>query len=86
MRPFSLKKYLEYFKTGAATTANKKKSNTIFGIMNKTNMHYSAPKVEIISIETQNCFASGPMHSQAQFGISSDSGLGDLDEVSADWN
>lgn len=54
--------------------------------MNKTNMHYSAPKVEIISIETQICFASSPMHSPARFGISSDSGLGDLDEVSADWN
>lgn len=54
--------------------------------MNKTNMNYTAPEMEIISIETQNCFASGPMHSQVQFGISSDSELGDLDEVSADWN
>lgn len=57
--------------------------------MNKTNMHYSAPKVEIISIETQNCFASDshPSYSPSvSFGISSDSGLGDLDEVSADWN
>lgn len=55
--------------------------------MNKTNMNYTAPKVEIISIETQNCFASdSPSFSPARFGISSDSGLGDLDEVSADWN
>lgn len=86
MRPFSLKKYLEYFKTGAVTTA--KKSNTVFSIMNKTNMNYTAPEMEIISIETQNCFALGssPSFSPGRFDISSDSGLGDLDEVSADWN
>lgn len=83
MRHFSLKKYLEYFKTGAATTANKKKSNTVFGIMNKTNMNYTAPEMEIISIETQNCFASsGP----STFRISSDKGLGDLEEVGANWD
>lgn len=50
--------------------------------MNKTNMHYSAPKVEIISIETQNCFASDP----TPMGISSDKGLGDLEEVGANWD
>lgn len=82
MRPFSLKKYLEYFKTGAVTTANKKKSNTVFGIMNKTNMNYTAPEVEIISIETQNCFASNP----TPMGISSEKGLGDLEEVGANWD
>ena len=57
--------------------------------MNKTNMHYSAPEMEIISIETQNCFASDgqrPSFSPGRFDISSDSGLGDLGEVSTDWN
>lgn len=50
--------------------------------MNKTNMNYTAPEMEIISIETQNCFASNPV----SLGISSDEGLGDLGEVSTDWN
>lgn len=57
--------------------------------MKKTNMNYIAPEMEIISIETQNCFASygNPSHSPSvSFGISSDDGLGDLDEVGADWN
>lgn len=57
--------------------------------MNKTNMNYTAPEMEIIRIETQNCFASDsrPSYSPAvRFGISSDDGLGDLDEVGADWN
>lgn len=54
--------------------------------MNKTNLNYTAPGVEIISIETQNCFASGPMYSPGRFGITSDEGLGDLGEVSSDWN
>lgn len=54
--------------------------------MKKTNMNYTAPEVEIISIETQNCFASGPMYSPGRFGITSDEGLGDLGEVSSDWN
>ena len=52
-------------------------------------MNYTAPDVEIISIETQHCFAGslGPSHSPAiRFGISSDDGLGDLNEVDADWN
>lgn len=57
--------------------------------MNKTNMNYTAPEVEIISIETQNCFASDshPSYSPSvSFGISSDSGLGDLREDCTDWN
>ena len=49
--------------------------------MKKTNMNYTAPEVEIISIETQNCFASGTSYS-----ISSNNVLSDLDEVSSDWN
>ena len=49
-------------------------------------MHYSAPEMEIISIETQNCFASSPMHNPAQFGITSDCGLDALGEDSTDWN
>lgn len=58
--------------------------------MKKTNMNYTAPEVEIISIETQNCFASNgnnPSYSpSASFGISSGNGLDDLGEVDADWN
>lgn len=57
--------------------------------MNKTNINYTVPEMEIISIETQHCFAGslGPSHSPAiRFGISSDDGLGDLNEVDADWN
>ena len=73
------KRYLEYFKTRAVTTANKKKSNTVFGIMNKTNMNYTAPEVEIISIETQNCFASGER-------VCTPSGLNDLTSVDANWD
>lgn len=78
MRPFSLKKYLEYFKTGAVTTA--KKSNTVFSIMNKTNMNYTAPEMEIISIETQNCFAAGSER------VYNPSGLNDLTSVDANWD
>lgn len=48
--------------------------------MNKTNMHYSAPKVEIISIETQNCFASGSER------VYNPSGLNDLTSVDANWD
>lgn len=44
-------------------------------------MNYTAPKVEIISIETQNCFASNSTYS-----ISSDEGLRDLEVASTDWN
>lgn len=51
--------------------------------MNKTNLNYTAPGVEIISIETQNCFAS---NSQASYSISSTNGLDELHEVDADWN
>lgn len=55
--------------------------------MNKTNINYTAPEMEIINVETQNCFASdGPMHSPAQFGITSDCGLDALGEDSTDWN
>lgn len=51
--------------------------------MNKTNLNYTAPEVEIISIETQICFASSPV----SLGISSDeNGLRDLDVASTDWN
>lgn len=56
--------------------------------MNKTDLNYTAPEVEIISIETQNCIASssGPMPSPARFGITSDCGLDALEEDSTDWN
>lgn len=55
--------------------------------MNKTNMNYIAPEMEVISIETQNCFASGPLHSPSvSFGISSGDGLDDLGVESTDWN
>lgn len=52
--------------------------------MNKTNLNYTAPEVEIISIETQSCFAqsSGP----SSYSISSDKGLGDLSEDLANWD
>lgn len=58
------------------------------GNMKKTNLNYTAPEMEIISIETQNCFASGsgPMSSPARFGITSDCGLDALGEDSTDWN
>lgn len=48
--------------------------------MNKTNMNYTAPEMEIISIETQNCFAS------TGYTISSPSSLGELKEETTDWN
>lgn len=54
--------------------------------MNKTDLNYTAPEVEIISIDTQNCIASSPMYSPGRFGITSDEELGDLGEVSTDWN
>lgn len=50
--------------------------------MNKTNMNYTAPEMEIINVETQNCFASTP----GSLGISSDNGLDDLVGTSTDWN
>lgn len=51
--------------------------------MKKTNMNYTAPEMEIISIETQNCFASTPV----SLGISSDeNGLDDLAETSTNWD
>lgn len=53
------------------------------GIMKKTNLNYTAPKMEIISIETQNCFASG---APTSFSISSNNGLSDLGECDSDWN
>lgn len=56
------------------------------GNMKKTNLNYTAPEMEIISIETQNCFASGPMNIPGRFGITSDEGLGDLEVASTDWN
>ena len=45
-------------------------------------MNYTAPEVEIINVETQNCFASNP----STMSISSEMGLNKLDEVDADWN
>ena len=47
--------------------------------MNKTNMNYTAPEMEIINVETQNCFASGER-------VCTPSGLNDLTPVDADWN
>ena len=43
-------------------------------------MHYTAPEMEIISIETQNCFASDSER------VYNPSGLNDLNTVDADWN
>mgnify|MGYP000210644518 CR=1 len=48
--------------------------------MNKTNLNYTAPEVEIISIETQNGFASSGER------VYNPSGLNDLSTVDADWN
>lgn len=45
-------------------------------------MNYTAPKMEIISIETQNCFASGSESER----VYNPSGLNDLTSVDADWN
>ena len=46
-------------------------------------MNYTAPEMEIISIETQNCFASSVPTS---CGISSDYELSDLGIASTDWD
>lgn len=54
--------------------------------MKKTSLNYTAPEMEIISIETQNCIASSPMYSPGRFGITSDEGLRDLEVASTDWN
>lgn len=40
---------------------------------------YEAPKVEIIYIEAQHCFAASEY-------VSSPSGLSDLNAVNADWD
>ena len=43
------------------------------------NLSYEAPKVEIIFVEAQHCFAaSGP--------VSNQTGLDELTPVDADWN
>lgn len=41
---------------------------------------YEAPKVEIIYIEAQHCFATSSEY------VSSPSGLSDLNAVDADWD
>ena len=46
-------------------------------------MNYTAPEMEIISIETQNCFASTVPTS---CGISSDNELRDLGIASTNWD
>lgn len=43
------------------------------------NLSYEAPKVEIIFVEAQHCFAASP-------DVSSPKGLDDLNAVDADWN
>lgn len=44
------------------------------------NLSYEAPKVEIIFVEAQHCFAASSEY------VSSPSGLNDLEKVDADWN
>lgn len=43
------------------------------------NLSYEAPRVEIIFVEAQHCFAASEY-------VSSPSGLSDLNAVDADWN
>ena len=43
------------------------------------NLNYEAPKVEIIFVEAQHCFAASEY-------VSSSKGLDDLNAVDADWN
>lgn len=43
------------------------------------NLNYEAPKVEIIFVEAQHCFAASEY-------VSSPKGLDDLNAVDADWN
>lgn len=50
------------------------------GNMKKTNLNYTAPEMEIISIETQGCFASSGER------VYNKPGLNDLSTVDADWN
>ena len=44
------------------------------------NLSYEAPRVEIIFVEAQHCFAALSEY------VSSPSGLSDLNAVNADWN
>ena len=46
----------------------------------KINLSYEAPRVEIIFVEAQHCFAASSEY------VSSPSGLSDLNAVDADWN
>lgn len=43
------------------------------------NLSYEAPRVEIIFVEAQHCFATSEY-------VSSPKGLGDLTPADADWN
>lgn len=43
------------------------------------NLSYEAPKVEIIFVEAQHCFATSEY-------VSSPKGLDDLNAVNADWD
>lgn len=43
------------------------------------NLSYEAPKVEIIFVEAQRCFAASEY-------VSTPNGLNDLNAVDADWN
>lgn len=43
------------------------------------NLSYEAPRVEIIFVEAQHCFAASAY-------VSSPKGLDDLNAVDADWN
>lgn len=43
------------------------------------NLSYEAPRVEIIFVEAQHCFAASEY-------VSSPKGLDDLNAVDADWN
>lgn len=44
------------------------------------NLSYEAPKVEIIFVEAQHCFATSPEY------VSSPNGLNDLNAVDANWD
>lgn len=44
------------------------------------NLSYEAPKVEIIFVEAQHCFAASPEY------VSSPKGLDDLSAVDANWD
>ena len=67
-----------YYKFACFFTAREGQMNIVSSKM-KT-FDYEAPKVEIIYIEAQHCFATSSEY------VSSPSGLSDLNAVDADWD